>query len=123
MKYILLLILGALLAATSTVAGGESAARAPRQIPGKIDTEFRPEAGVEYTLGGASLYRPARGSDPGPAERDTSIAWSFANEFVYRTALAKQYVVPAESAGRRKDGSYEVGFTSKDRKSRFGRRG
>jgi hypothetical protein len=97
----------------------QEAESGPREIPAKIDTEFRPEAGVEYTLAAPSLYQPARSSDPGPAARDTSVAWSFANEFVYRTALAKEYVVPAGQAGPTKDGWCQVGFTSKDEKSRL----
>ena len=99
--------------------GDENAARARREIPAKLDSQFRPEAGVEYTLAASSLYRHVRGSDPGPAERDTSIAWTFANEFVYRTALANEYVVPAGcSAGPTKDGWCRVSFSAKDGKSR-----
>jgi hypothetical protein len=116
MKHLIGLILGVLVAAASAVAGD---VKAPLEMPAKIDSEFRPEAGVEYALAGGSLYQPARGSDPGPAERDTSIAWSIANEFVHRTALAKDYVIPAGQAGPTKDGWCEVGFTGKDGKSRL----
>jgi len=119
MKHPFRLMLGVLIAVSSAVAGDENAAKAPQEIPAKSDSKFRPEAGVEYTLATGTVYRAARGSDPGPAERDSSMAWSFANEFVCRTALAEQYVLPAGQAGPTKDGWRQVGFLSKDGKSRL----
>lgn len=102
----------------ATAAAAPNATKAPREIPAKLDPQFRPEAGVEYTLAPSSLYRPKLGSNPGPAEFATSLAWSFANEFVYRTALANEYVVPASGLGPTKDGWYRVSFSAKDGKSR-----
>jgi len=119
MKYPLRLMLSVLVAATSAIAGNENAGKAPREIPAKSDSEFRPEVGVEYTLATGTLYRAARGSEPVPGERDSSMAWSFANELIYRTALAKEYVVPAGQTGPSQDGWCQVGFTSKDGKSRL----
>ncbi|MCF7730654.1 MAG: toxin-antitoxin system YwqK family antitoxin [Akkermansiaceae bacterium] len=95
----------------------ETVAKKPREIPAKIDSEFRPEVGVEYTLAAPSMFHPAHAGDPGPSERDTSAAWSFAIEFVYRTALAKEYAVPAGQAGPTKGGWFQVGFTSRDGKA------
>jgi hypothetical protein len=119
MKHIIRLILSVVIVTTSVIAGDENSAKTRREIPAKIDSEFKPEVGIEYALATLSLYHPARGSDPGPAERDTSMAWSFANEFVYRTALAKDYAVPAGQAGPTKAGWCQVSFASKDGKSRL----
>ena len=90
-----------------------------QEIHGKVDVGFRPEVGIEYTLAGTWLYRPARDDNPGPAETRKGIAWSFANELVYRTALSKEYVVPATVAGPINTGWYRVGFGGKDGKDRL----
>jgi hypothetical protein len=119
MKLIIRLVLGIVVVTTSAVASDEGSATRPREIPAKLDSSFKPEIGMEYSLAAGLVYHRAPGSDPGPAERDTSMAWAFANEFVYRTALSKDYSVPAGSAGPGKDGWFEVGFTSKDGKSRL----
>lgn len=114
------LAMAVLVVATSTYAGNATDTNSPpHAIPSKIDTEFRPVAGVEYTLEGGALYHHDYRSNPGPAQIPTSTGWSFANEFVYRTALAKDFVVPAGQAGPTTDGWCEVGFASKDGKSRL----
>src|SRR5437016_14056126 len=89
---------------------GDGAGKRHLEIPAKIDPAFRPEVGDEYTLGWHSLYRT---SQPGPAAVDTSIAWSLANEFVHRTALAKDYILPATSTGPLDEGWYSVNFAGK----------
>ena len=90
------------------------------EIPEKPDVEFRLEGGIEYTLAGSWLYHPEHEGSPGPAEKDTGIAWSFANEFVYRTALSKNFVVPAAEVGPTETSWYHVGFISKDGNVRGG---
>ena len=116
MKHVLGLMLGLVIGAHCAVAGDKAA---PREIPATIEPEFRPVPEVEYRLAAGTLYHPAPGGGAGPAEQATSIAWALANEFVYRTALAKEYVVPAAQAGPVKGGWFRVGFTSKDGKSRL----
>jgi len=117
MKHILQLALSILLAGTSATAGDTTATNPPRAVPAKIDAEFKPESGVEYKMEGGYFYHHNSRTNPGPAQIDMSRAWSFANEFVYRTALAKDYVVPAGGTGRTRDGWCQVDFTSKDAKS------
>jgi hypothetical protein len=119
MKHLIQLMLVVLAATTSAIAGDEIAAQAHREIPARVDSGFRPEPGVEYTLAAGTLWHPAREAEQGPAERDSSMACTLANEFVYRTALAKEYVVPAAQAAPAKDGWHQVGFTSQDGKSRL----
>lgn len=94
------------LAAKLTAAGGaeaeaakdahaaSSATSETLQIAAKVDPDFTPQPGTKYEVVGAGLFRT---DAPGPAEKDTSVAWSLANEFVHRTALAKKYAVPASS--------------------------
>ena len=118
MRHIIQLIVGVVIVTGSAIAGDESPAKTPREIPAKLDAAFMPEIGIEYTLAAPSLYHPPRES-PGPAERDTSIAWHIANELVYRTALAKAYAVPAGQTGLTKTGWYEVRFIGKDGKSQL----
>ena len=80
------------------------------EIPAKIDRRFKPEPEMEYALAGEGLFHAA---EPGPAEQKTSIAWSMANEFVYRTSLAEEYALPAQWSSPVRDGVYQVGFQAK----------
>jgi hypothetical protein len=85
------------------------------EVRSALDREFAPEPGVEYNITGSDIFRT---SDSGPASRDTSIAWSVANEFVYRTALGKEYSLPASSVGP--DGNRHIAkFTHKQEDKRI----
>ncbi len=117
MKRIVPLAFGTLLMVVSALGADGDGTKSPRVIPAKIDPEFKPQVGVEYTIQGGWLYHHDSRTNPGPAQSDMSTAWSLANEFVYRTALAKDYVVPAGGTGRTRDGCCQVDFTSKDGKS------
>jgi hypothetical protein len=92
---------------------------APREIPAVIDSAFDPAIGTEYALGGGWLYHPARDDGPGPPEADDSRAWSLGNEFVYRTALAREYSVPAAMTGSASAGWYRTEFTGKGGRPRL----
>src|SRR5437899_332882 len=71
-------------------------------------TDMMPIANTYYTLYPNDIY-PRDPSHPGPAELNTSIAWSQANEFVYRTALRRLCQLPASATGPEEDG-YMVSF-------------
>jgi hypothetical protein len=116
MKLIICSILGLVIAATSGIASDQPPAKAAQEIAAKIDAGFRPEQRIEYTLAPPWLYRT---SAAGPAEGETAIAWSRANELVYRTALAKDYALPAQQSGPTRNGWCPVTFTSKDGKTKL----
>ena len=119
MKHIIRLILSVVIVTSSVIAGDENPFKKPHEIPAKIDSEFKPEAGIEYTIASPWLYHRPPGGSPGPAQARTSTAWSVANEFIYRTALATLYAVPATQAGPMKAGWFQVFFNSIDGKSRL----
>jgi len=119
MKHLLSLALVNLLIVTAAFSDDEVGKKPPHAMPAKVDTEFTPQVGLEYSLQGGPLYYHDDRNNPGPAALTSSAAWSFANEFLYRTALAKQYILPAGSVSLRNNGWWEVGFTAKDGKSRL----
>jgi hypothetical protein len=55
-KHLIRLILGVVIVTVSAIAGDEKPAKTPFEIPAKLNSEFRPEAGIEYTLAAPSLY-------------------------------------------------------------------
>ena len=64
-------------------------------------TDIVPQAGLLYRLAPGQLYAT---TEPGPKERDKSMAWSTANEFVFRTALRNQCALPGTGAIQHKTG-------------------
>jgi hypothetical protein len=84
-----------------------------REIPPAINRQFKPEAGKDYAIVGEWLFRNPRSDWPGPALPKASRAWSLANEFVYRTALADEYVLPAHGTRPAGNDVYRVTFAGK----------
>ena len=59
-----------------------------------------PSVGTRYELvSHPMLYETHQ---PGPKEKNPSIAWRLTNEFVFRTALRNQCVLPAEGVAQHK---------------------
>jgi hypothetical protein len=111
-------MLNMVLLTSSALADEVTFAENAQEIPSQVDPDFQPKGGIEYKLTGSHLFRPNPEQNPGPASIETSRAWSNANEFVYRTALANDLVLPAMSAGLLENGWYSVGFKIKNGKSR-----
>ena len=65
-------------------------------------SNMMPSVGTRYQL--ASNPRLFETHQPGPKEKNPSIAWALANEFVFRTALREQCVLPAERVVQHKTG-------------------
>lgn len=90
-----------------------------RVIPALADRGFIPQTNTRYSLAGPSLYQVPGGQHAGPAEQFTGMAWSLANEFVFRSALADVFTLPATTAGPAKPGWHRVEFVGKDHQSRL----
>ena len=88
---------------------------ARNEVPSAVDPQFVPCQGIEYHIVGPAIFRT---KDSGPAERDTSIAWTKANEFVYRTSLATEYALPASCIGSDGD-RFVASFDHKKSKKRI----
>ena len=58
-------------------------------------SDFIPSDDVKYKLIGEYLYKPGANTWPGPSWAFLSGAWKLANEFVYRTHLRTEYLLPA----------------------------
>lgn len=76
-----------------------------------VQSRLVPQTGVTYRISANWIYTT---DDPGPANVQNSLAWSLANEFVFRTGLRDILVLPASSSGKRKeDHFYAVTFERK----------
>jgi hypothetical protein len=75
-------------------------------------TTINPTTTKTYRITPDTLFRT---TEPGPAQMRTSQAWSIANEFVFRTSLRNEFVLPASSAEaeRESGGLYIVAFEPK----------
>ncbi len=74
-------------------------------------SRLQPQFGITYRIAANLLYKT---DNPGPAEMGTSKVWNLANEFIFRTVLREAFVLPAYSAGKRKeDDCYIVVFARK----------
>jgi hypothetical protein len=78
-------------------------------IPAK-QTELKPKSKILYRLEGNFIYKTM---EPGPSEWITHGAWRLANEFVFRTMLRKECVLPSSSASPRQNGVMVL-FKKKD---------
>jgi hypothetical protein len=87
-----------------------------RVVPARINPDLVPESGTIYSLAGGWLYHAP--NNEGLASKALGLGWKRANEFVYRTALANDYDLPA-SRSEMKDGWFEMEFTSKGQKARL----
>lgn len=86
-----------------------------REIPPSVSRHFKPEPETKYAVVGTWLFPRHNGQTASsePAEGKMYHAWSVANEFVYRTALADEYVLPAHTTDALGDGVYHVAFAGK----------
>ena len=76
-----------------------------------VDTNRVPVAGVVYSVPPPNLYSNDWRTEPGPAHLHLGLAWSTANEFVFRTALRERYKLPGGSSIWNTNGTAVISFS------------